>query len=211
MILQVNFVEFLGLGTAYVAEALETIPNTDSIWVTESSACRGLEMTVIGEVVGADPWSSKTTNVTVGLPSMNMSIDSIYNHHPVFEIFGMDVVGVTFGHATDKPSMLVNVLFSEPITMLNYSGFDLGPGIFITSVLPMDEIKWGFHTHIRFEEGFLGETYITLRHGAVLDNEGAPNFVSSNLSLVKYQSLPFAQTVSFDVSIEHEQYVGYQH
>eukprot|EP00854_Cymbomonas_tetramitiformis_P023226 gene23226-28108_t len=175
--------------------------------VSESSECGSLEMIVEGEVIVQDPWAADSTSISAHLPFLNASVSATYNHRPVFELFGMDLVASTFGQCTDKPGVLINVLFSEQVTMLNASGFDLGMGVFVTLIEPMSQLPEpaaAYHVHIGFEEGFLGETYVSLREGAVIDAKGAPNLATSNLTLVKFHTLPFGQIGSYQIDSQNQ-------
>ncbi|KAK3274082.1 hypothetical protein CYMTET_17719, partial [Cymbomonas tetramitiformis] len=197
--LQMSFAEFNG-GPTEVAAALE-VQRGRITEVTESAHCGALEMTVEGAVILEDPWATNSTVVVATYPTdlNNASVRAVYDHHPVFELFGMDMIAASFGHLTDKPNVMVNVLFSELVTPLNQSGLDIGPGLSALSVLPMIELPWGFHIHVSFEEDFLGDTYVSIRAGAVQDSVGGGSAVTANLSLTKYHSLPFVQATSYEV------------
>lgn len=204
--LQVLFAEFNG-GPKEVAAALE-VQRGRITEVSESVHCGALEMMVEGAVILEDPWVTNSTVVVATYPTYlnNVSVHAAYDHRPVFELFGMDMIAASFGHLTDKPNVLINVIFSELVTPLNQSGLDLGSGLSALSVLPMIELPWGFHIHVSFEEDFLGDTYVSINAGAVQDLVGGGNAVTANLSLTRYHSLPFVQTTSYEVEDPMQHY-----
>ncbi|KAK3284292.1 hypothetical protein CYMTET_8050 [Cymbomonas tetramitiformis] len=173
----------------------------------------GLVFIVSGTLVQANPWRLTSTRIIIRLltDSVVSADDGLYfpptvaaatyRHRPVGELFSIDTLQSNDGIYTDKSTLSIIAMFSQPVIELHPSSFLVHAGATVTQVFPLDDATVGityYLLELQFDSGFVGSVQVKLPAATIWDAENSqPNLAIDAITIEKNIHLPIQKFTSF--------------